>query len=266
MVGFSIIATLWGTGYYGAGAGAITSTDVKHTQHTTERVSPMKRLDRIKEKENPKFSGKQSGTIGGDMQVDEREDGEGYLKLRNIAKEKEEEEEEQEEQKKKEEENEKQKQEKAELQDKKDEGQQNQAPGRMKDTAPDRTGKNKNVEGGEEWKEGEEKTKGLADGVKRKKLEEGASDVNEGKAVGDDARGAEGSHEEKKNSGEKGKGGEEAQKEANDQKDQVKEDKDKKGGEDQKEQKGSDNKKDGDGKGEAAGKKGAAGEGNTGMK
>jgi sRNA-binding protein len=170
VVGFSIIATLAGTSYYGAGAGAVSQTRLPKTQHTTLRESPVSRLDRVgKEKNKAGSSGKLTGTVAGDMQVDEREDGEGYLKLRNIAHEEEEEEEAkaEAEAKKKEEQ-----QKKKEKQDKKDEGQMDKAPGNMKDSAKDRTGKNKNVEGGEEKGEGE-KTAGMEDAVKKHNEEEG---------------------------------------------------------------------------------------------
>jgi hypothetical protein len=163
VVGFSIIATLAGTSYYGAGAGAVNQIRVNKTQHTTIRQSPVARLDRVKEKNKPESSGKLEGTVAGDMQVDEREDGEGYLKLRNIAHEEEEEEEKKQEAEEKKKEAQKAK---AEKQDKKDEGQMDKAPGDMKNTAQDRTGKNKNVEGGEE-KEAGDKTAGMEDAVEK---------------------------------------------------------------------------------------------------
>jgi hypothetical protein len=109
---------------------------MQKTQHTTLRESPVKRLDRVKEKNKPESSGKLEGTVAGDMQVDEREDGEGYLKLRNIAHE----EEEAEEKKQEAEEAKKEEQKKkAEKQDKKEEGQMDKAPGAMKDSGKDRT-------------------------------------------------------------------------------------------------------------------------------
>lgn len=163
MVGFSIIATFAGTSYYGAGAGAVTQARVKKYQHTTERISPVARLDRVKEEKNkPESSGVLHGTVAGDMQVDEREDGEGYLKLRNIAHEKEEAEEakKEAEEKKKEEQNKK-----AEKQDKKEEGQMDKAPGAMKDSGKDRTGANANVGG--EGKPEEEKTAGMEDAAEK---------------------------------------------------------------------------------------------------
>jgi hypothetical protein len=165
VVGFSIIATFAGTSYYGAGAGAVNQTRIKKYQHTTERVSPVARLDRVKEKNKPESSGVIQGTVAGDMQVDQREDGEGYLKLRNIAQE----EEEAEEAKKEAEEKKKEEQKKkAEKQDKKEEGQMDKAPGAMKSEGKDRTGENAN-EG--EGKPKEEKTKGMEDAVEKAKKE-----------------------------------------------------------------------------------------------
>ena len=88
IVGFSIIATLSGTGYYGAGAGAVSTPHARHSQHTTERISPVARMDKMKIKDA--HGGKLEGTVSGDMEVDEDESGEGYLKLRNVRKEEEE--------------------------------------------------------------------------------------------------------------------------------------------------------------------------------
>lgn len=168
MVGFSIIATFAGTSYYGAGAGAVTQTRIKKTQHTTERISPVARLDRVKEKNKPESSGVLQGTVAGDMQVDQREDGEGYLKLRNIAHEQEEEEEKKQEAEEKKKEEQRKKQEK---QDKKDEGQQDKAPGAMKDSAKNRTGANQNEnEGG---KSEDEKLDGMEHAVHKHKSEQG---------------------------------------------------------------------------------------------
>jgi len=173
VVGFSIIATLAGTSYYGAGAGAVSSTRIAKTQHTTLRESPVSRLDRVgKEKNKAGSSGKLEGKVAGDVQVDEREDGEGYLKLRNIAHEEEEAEEAKQEAIEKKEEEQRKKMEK---QDKKDEGQMDKAPGAMKDSAKDRTGKNRNVEGGEEKAEGE-KTGGMEDAVEQHNKDEAKKD------------------------------------------------------------------------------------------
>ena len=88
IVGFSIIATLSGTGYYGAGAGAVSTPHARHSQHTTERISPVARMDKMKIKDA--HGGKLEGTVSGDLEVDEDESGEGYLKLRNVRKEEEE--------------------------------------------------------------------------------------------------------------------------------------------------------------------------------
>ncbi|KAK4687020.1 hypothetical protein P7C73_g3100, partial [Tremellales sp. Uapishka_1] len=164
VVGFSIIATLAGTGYYGAGAGAVNQS-TKHLKHTTERVSSIKRLDRVKNKNSAAadpVTGKMKGKVAGDMQVDENEGEDSYLKLRNIKAEKEAEEEEEE---KKKEEEEEEKQKTAEKQDKKDEHQQDKAPGTMKEDAKDRTGKNANQPGGEEKEDegGEDKDNGAGD-------------------------------------------------------------------------------------------------------
>ena len=146
------MATFAGTGYYGAGAGAI--TDVKSKRpHATERTSALKRLDRVGEKNHPTNDltkvGKVTGVTHGDYQVDEGED--SYLKLRNIKEEKEvaEEAKQKQEEKKK----------NAEFQDKRDEKQQDKAPGSMKDTAKDRTGRNANMPGGAEERPDEEKQK-----------------------------------------------------------------------------------------------------------
>lgn len=155
IVGFSIIGTFAGTGYYGAGAGAVTSLDTHKMHHTTERVSSLKRLDRVKEKNYPPKdyarAGKSTGTVPGDIEVDENDD--SYLKLRNIANEEKADEQ-------KQEEDEKKKTEKAknqEYQDKRDEYQMDVAPGNMKNTAPDRTGVNRNVAGGKSERPDEEK-------------------------------------------------------------------------------------------------------------
>ncbi|KAL7419124.1 hypothetical protein Q5752_005960 [Cryptotrichosporon argae] len=137
IVGFSIIGTFAGTSYYGAGAGAVDHVPAAHHQHTTDRVSAMKRLDRVRERNFPAEPsakvGRQEGTVGGDMQVDENEDGDSFLVLRNVEKE---------EARKREEEEEKRK--KAAAQDKKEEHQQDKAPGAMKSDAKNRTGNNEN--------------------------------------------------------------------------------------------------------------------------
>lgn len=140
----------------------MTQTQVKKFQHTTERVSPTARLDRVKEKEKPGSSGVLQGTVAGDMQVDQREDGEGYLKLRNIAHEEEEAEEAKQEA---EEEKKKAQQAVAEKQDKKEEGQIDK-PGKptgMKSEGKDRTGNNENPDG--DSKSADEKTAGMEDAV-----------------------------------------------------------------------------------------------------
>lgn len=148
IVGFSIIGTLAGTGYYGAGAGAVTDPRAKHLRHTTERQSAYKSIEtRVAKKNFPDNGstrvGRVEGKVGGDIEVESNEDGESYTKIHNVAKDEEE---------KQQQEEEKQKQ--AEKQDKKDEHQMDKAPGTMKNQAEDRTGKNANMPGGEEEKEG----------------------------------------------------------------------------------------------------------------
>jgi hypothetical protein len=148
IVGFSIIGTLAGTGYYGAGAGAVTDPRAKHLRHTTERQSAYKSIEtRVAKKNFPDNDstrvGRVEGKVGGDIEVESNEGGESYTKFHNVAKDEEE---------KQQQEEEKQKQ--AEKQDKKDEHQMDKAPGTMKNQAEDRTGKNANMPGGEEEKEG----------------------------------------------------------------------------------------------------------------
>ncbi|OCF32732.1 hypothetical protein I316_05653 [Kwoniella heveanensis BCC8398] len=145
IVGFSIIGTLVGTSYYGAGAGAITDAGSPHLRHTTERISALKRLDKVKEKNYPSSAntkvGIVEGKVAGDVQVDKEESGESYLKLRNTKREQEEKEaaekKEQEEKQKKEEE---EKKAKAQEQDKKEQGQKERSPDGMKDDSKSRAG------------------------------------------------------------------------------------------------------------------------------
>lgn len=174
IVGFSIIGTLAGTSYFGAGAGAVSNIDTHKLHHSTERVSSLKRLDRVKEKNYPPKeyarSGKSSGTVSGDIQVEENDD--SYLKLRNIGKE----EEEDKEKKEKAEAEKKETQQKAkEYQDKRDEFQMDISPGRMKDSAPDRTGKNRNVEGGDERPDEEKQSEQMGTGPVGSRTELGTS-------------------------------------------------------------------------------------------
>jgi len=188
IVGFSIIGTLAGTGYYGAGAGAVDDKyKGPHYQHTTERTSAMKRLDRVREKNYPtkagSKTGKAEGKVAGDIELTEEESGDGYVHLTNLkdeaekaqqAKEKEEE------------------QKKQDLHhDKMDEHHMDKAPGSMKDSAADRTGENKNVEGGEGTKGagGEEGKKGVGHlGKKVEGSDEGGEDnAKAQKGDGDDA-------------------------------------------------------------------------------
>ncbi|ORX38411.1 hypothetical protein BD324DRAFT_649780 [Kockovaella imperatae] len=155
IVGFSIIATFAGTGYYGAGAGATVTSKDKRTLHTTERVSPLKKMSRIEEAKHPKhgetLTGRATGTVKGPIALEEEEDGDHFLKLRNFKKEKEEEEErereEEEERQKKEEEKKTKKEENQKFQDERDQHQQEKAPGSMKSEAKNRTGENELADG-----------------------------------------------------------------------------------------------------------------------
>ncbi|ODN90755.1 hypothetical protein L198_06071 [Cryptococcus wingfieldii CBS 7118] len=85
-VGFSIIATLSGTSFYGAGAGSDVDPDTKRFYHTTERVSPLERFNRLKERYNNE-SARIEGKVKGDVYVEE--DKESFLRLRNPVKEEE---------------------------------------------------------------------------------------------------------------------------------------------------------------------------------
>ena len=112
IVGFSIIATFAGTGYYGAGAGATIDAGDKRYLHTTERISPLQRMQRVTESKHPKghetMVGRATGTVKGDVEVEEEgEEGDNYLTFRNKKKEEEEAAEKEEEEKKAKEEEEK---------------------------------------------------------------------------------------------------------------------------------------------------------------
>jgi hypothetical protein len=93
VVGFSIIATLTGTSYFGVGSGAgvpmlPTSPDVKPTEDKSK-----KRINKVSQKENPRVAGKQEGSVPGPIQAIDlvaEESGEGFVKLRNKEKEEEE--------------------------------------------------------------------------------------------------------------------------------------------------------------------------------
>lgn len=139
IVGSSILLTLGGTGYYGAGSGAKAS---KGLPHETKRVSSMARLDRVKTRNEGSTHdskiGKATGTVAGEIAAVENDDGAGYVTLHNVGKE--------EEQKQKEEEEKERK--KAE-QDKKDEHHMDKSPDGMKAKAADRTGANANEGMGE---------------------------------------------------------------------------------------------------------------------
>ncbi|WRT68562.1 uncharacterized protein IL334_005539 [Kwoniella shivajii] len=273
IVGFSIIGTLVGTSMYGAGAGAITDIHSPHLQHTTERTSALKRLDRVKERNYPKSSdakvNKVQGKVAGPIQVEEESSGEGFLKLRNIQREQEEKEEEEQKQKEEEE----AKKQKQKEQDEKESKQKNDSPDGMKEGQ-------KNRAAGESEK----------DQGKKKAKEQGADKQQSGEKEqdkeGDDDKNDEGEGEDKVDKKDEGKEnkkdegkekkkdeGKEKKKDEGKDKDQGKEQKDKgkeddaekkDNGNDKKDNQGGDNK---DGKQQkAAEEKGAAGDKNTGMK
>ncbi|WVR09470.1 hypothetical protein IAU60_006537 [Kwoniella sp. DSM 27419] len=180
IVGFSIIGTLVGTSYYGAGAGAINDTSSPHLRHTTERISALSRLDKVKEKNYPKSPdtkiGKPSGKVAGDVQVDEEQSGEAFLKLRNVKREEEEAQKAKEEAEKKEKE-EKEKKEKAKKQDEKESKQKDESPDGMKDGSKKRAG----GEGEKEQKGGEEKKDDKKEEMKDDKKEEEKDDKDDKK-------------------------------------------------------------------------------------
>jgi len=202
IVGFSIIGTFAGTSYFGAGAGAVTDSGGRHTRHTTDRVSPLKRIDRVKEKNEPTGkdakAGKVAGTVEGDIQVEETDyEADSYLQIHNVKKEEEQaEEEKKEEEAKKEEE----KQKNEEFQDKRDEHQQKQSPGAMKSETKDRTGDSdesgddKGDEGKDEQKD-EDKDKG--DEKEDKDKGEDGEDDKKDEDKGEEADGDEKNDEKK---------------------------------------------------------------------
>ncbi|KGB76362.1 hypothetical protein I307_00473 [Cryptococcus deuterogattii 99/473] len=171
VVGFSIIGTLAGTGFYGAGAGANFDPDTKHFEHTTRRVSPLARFDRVKEmKESSK--GRIEGKVKGDISV--VEDNESFLKLKNVQKEEDQKKEEEEEQKNK-----------AAEQDKKESAQKDKSPGGMKDDQKQRT------EGGDK------KDQGKQDGDQHEKKDQGGKkDSKQAEKEDQDAKKKK-AHEEK---------------------------------------------------------------------
>ncbi|WVQ72062.1 hypothetical protein IAR50_001606 [Cryptococcus sp. DSM 104548] len=178
-VGFSIIATLSGTSFYGAGAGASVDPDTKRFYHTTERVSPLERFDRLKERYNTESS-RLEGKVKGDVYVEEDE--ESFLRLRNPVKE-EEQRKEAEEEKKEEEEAAKKKEEE---QKKKDAEQAKKSDQKGNDVKDPKKGDGE--KGGGEKKEeankGESKDAGADDqAAKKKEAEEkkgAAGDPNTG--------------------------------------------------------------------------------------
>ncbi|WVQ95102.1 hypothetical protein IAU59_002196 [Kwoniella sp. CBS 9459] len=178
IVGFSIIGTLVGTSYYGAGAGAITDSGSPHLRHTTERISALKRLDKVKEKNYPSSSstkvGVAEGKVAGDVQVEEEESGESYLRLRNTKREQEEKEEaERKEQEEKQKKQEEEKKAKAKEQDKKEEGQKEKSPDGMKDGQKSRAG-------GESEKKGDDNKQEEKKGDNAEKQEQKKGDDNQG--------------------------------------------------------------------------------------
>ncbi len=93
-VGFSIIFTLAGTSFYGAGSGAVKLLDSGSGLTNTHKVSSLKRLDVIGAKQNhPNKSGKLEGKVGGDIEavdLEEEGSGDGYVRIRNHDKDEEE--------------------------------------------------------------------------------------------------------------------------------------------------------------------------------
>jgi hypothetical protein len=80
IVGFSIIGTLVGTGYYGVGSGSLADPGEKDI--STARLSSMKRLDRVAAKNHKSVSGKKTGVVHGDVETEELGDeGDAYVKL-----------------------------------------------------------------------------------------------------------------------------------------------------------------------------------------
>ncbi|WWC93427.1 hypothetical protein V866_000261 [Kwoniella sp. B9012] len=209
IVGFSIIGTLVGTSIYGAGAGASEDAHAAHLRHTTPRTSALKRLDKVKEKnfpshDSPAKVNRVEGKVGGPIQVEEEGSGEGYLKLRNIDKEKEEEEKAQ-----------KEKEEKQKEQDEKENKQKEDSPNDMKSGTKDR-------QGGESEK----------DQGKKKAEEQGATEKQGGEKEQD---------KEKKEDGNDGEEKEESKEEGDDEKEDKKEGEDDK---EEKDNQGGDNKDD----------------------
>jgi hypothetical protein len=104
IVGFSIIATLSGTSYYGAGSGAARTSIPGKGDVTSAKVSSSKRLEKVSAKNHPSVAGKQEGKVGGDVIAEDlvaQESGEGFVKLRNKEKEAEQAEKEEEEKREK---------------------------------------------------------------------------------------------------------------------------------------------------------------------
>jgi len=91
VVGFSIIATLTGTSYFGVGSGAgvpmlPTAPDVKRDEDKAKK----QRINKTAQKNHPKVAGKQEGVVAGPVEAVDlvaEESGEGFVKLHNKEKE-----------------------------------------------------------------------------------------------------------------------------------------------------------------------------------
>lgn len=133
-VGFSIIGTLAGTSYYGAGSGSMSAAPGTRDV-TTAKVSSLKRLDKVSAKNNSNVSGRLSGDVEGDIIAEDlaaEDSGEGYVRFKKH--------EEAEVDEEAEEENERIKQEKAEKQDTKELDQAATSPKGFKTEVKSRTG------------------------------------------------------------------------------------------------------------------------------
>jgi hypothetical protein len=85
IVGFSIIGTLAGTGYYGVGSGALAGPGEKDV--TTAKLTSMQRLDRVAAKNHKSVSGVKTGRVGGEVETESLgEDGDAFVKFVNKSK------------------------------------------------------------------------------------------------------------------------------------------------------------------------------------
>ncbi|KAI5450597.1 hypothetical protein NCC49_002856 [Naganishia albida] len=85
IVGFSIIGTLAGTGYYGVGSGSLVGPGEKDV--TTATLTSMKRLDQVAAKNHKSVSGVKKGHVGGDVETEDMgEEGDAFVKFVNKAK------------------------------------------------------------------------------------------------------------------------------------------------------------------------------------